>query len=158
MEKTILLVDDHPVFRQGLRRILEKEKNLKVAGEAGDGLEAIERFRDLVPDIVVMDITMPNVDGIEATRRILSEFPEAKVVALSVHSGKQFVSGMLQAGVAGYILKESVPEEMIQGIRAVLAGEIFLSASISGVVVSEYKKLLTDADQPLEIPGEPILP
>ena len=108
MKKTILLVDDHPVFRQGLRRILEKEKDLKVVGEAGDGLEAIERFRYLAPDIVVMDINMPNIDGIEATRRILSEFPEARVVALSVHSSKQFVNDMIQAGVAGYILKECV--------------------------------------------------
>ena len=157
MKKTILLVDDHPVFRQGLRRILEKEKDLKVVGEAGDGLEAIERFRYLAPDIVVMDINMPNIDGIEATRRILSEFPEARVVALSVHSSKQFVNDMIQAGVAGYILKECVPDEMVQGLRAVLAGEVYLSASISGIVISEYKKLMSDADQPPEIPEEPIL-
>ena len=157
MEKTILIVDDHPVFRQGLRRILEKEKDLKVVGEAGDGLEAIERFRYLAPDIVVMDINMPNIDGIEATRRILSEFPEARVVALSVHSSKQFVNDMIQAGVAGYILKECIPDEMVQGIRAVLAGEVFLSASISGIVISEYKKLMSDADQPPEIPEESIL-
>ena len=157
MKKTILLVDDHPVFRQGLRRILEKEKDLKVVGEAGDGLEAIERFRYLAPDIVVMDINMPNIDGIEATRRILSEFPEARVVALSVHSSKQFVNDMIQAGVAGYILKECIPDEMVQGIRAVLAGEVFLSASISGIVISEYKKLMSDADKPPEIPEESIL-
>ena len=157
MKKTILLVDDHPVFRQGLRRILEKEKDLKVVGEAGDGLEAIERFRYLAPDIVVMDINMPNIDGIEATRRILSEFPEARVVALSVHSSKQFVNDMIQAGVAGYILKECIPDEMVQGIRAVLAGEVFLSVSISGIVISEYKKLMSDADQPPEIPEESIL-
>jgi len=152
MKKTILLVDDHPVFRQGLRRILEKEKDLKVVGEAGDGQEAIERFRYLAPDIVIMDINMPNIDGIEATRRILSEFPEARVVALSVHSSKQFVNDMIQAGVAGYILKECVPEEMVQGLRAVLAGEVFLSVSISGIVLSEYKKLMSDAGQPSEIP------
>lgn len=128
-----------------------------MVGEAGDGLEAIERFRYLAPDIVVMDINMPNIDGIEATRRILSEFPEARVVALSVHSSKQFVNDMIQAGVAGYILKECVPDEMVQGIRAVLAGEVFLSASISGIVISEYKKLMSDADQPPEIPEESIL-
>ena len=157
MEKTILLVDDHPLFRQGLRRILEKENDLKVVGEAGDGLEAIERFRYLAPDIVVMDINMPNIDGIETTWRILSEFPEARVVALSVHSGNKFVNGMIQAGVAGYILKECVPDEMVQGIRTVLAGEVFLSASISGIVLSEYKKLMSDADRPPENPEEPIL-
>ena len=131
MPNTILLVDDHPVFRQGLRRILEKEKDLKVVGEADDGLEAIDRFRDLSPGIVVMDINMPNLDGIEATRQVLSEDPDTKVVALSVHSGKQFVRDMIQAGASGYLLKESIPEEMITGIRAVLSGDVYLSKSIS---------------------------
>lgn len=157
MPATILLVDDHPVFRHGLRVLLEKEKDLKVVGEAGDGREAIDRLRELAPDIVVMDITMPNLDGIEATRQILSGFPDSKVVALSVHSGKQFVSGMFQAGAVGYILKESVPEEMIEGIRNVLAGNMYLSRSVSGIVASEYKKLLSNADHPSEVSSEPIL-
>jgi len=152
MPHTILLVDDHPVFRQGLRQLLEKEKDLKVVGEAGDGLEAIERLRELSPDILVMDINMPNLDGIEATKKILEESPDTRVAALSVHSGKRFVRDMLQAGAAGYILKESVPEEMIQGIRTVLSGDVYLSAAISGIVVSEYRKLLSkvgpEADSP----------
>jgi LuxR family maltose regulon positive regulatory protein len=157
MAATILLVDDHALFRQGLRLILEREKDLKVVGEAGDGQEAIDRFRDLSPDVVVMDISMPNVDGVEATRRIVSEFPQTKVVALSVHSGKRFVSEMLQAGVAGYILKETVPEELIQGLWTVLAGKVYLSASISGVVVSEYKKLLPGDHHLVGIQPQPIL-
>jgi DNA-binding NarL/FixJ family response regulator len=157
MPATILIVDDHPVFRQGLRVLLEKEKDLKVVGEAGDGREAIDRLRELAPDIVVMDITMPNLDGIEATRQILSEFPDSKVVALSVHSGKQFVSGMFQAGAVGYILKESVPEEMIEGIRNILAGNMYLSRSVSGIVASEYKKLLSNADHPYDVSSEQIL-
>lgn len=103
MPATILLVDDHPVFRQGLRHLLEKEKNLKVVGEAGDGLEAIAQLREMGPDIVIMDISMPNLDGIEATRQILAESPDTRVVALSVHSGKRFVRDMLQAGAAGYM-------------------------------------------------------
>ena len=157
MPSTILLVDDHPVFRKGLRQLLEKEKDLKVVGEAGDGLEAIDRLRELSPDIVVMDITMPNLDGIEATRQILSESPETRVVALSVHAGKLFVRDMFQAGAAGYILKESVPEEMIHGIRTVLAGDVYLSHAISGVVVSEYKKLLSETGPTTDVPLEPIL-
>ena len=157
MPSTILLVDDHPVFRQGLRMLLEKEKDLRIVAEAGDGLEAIEQIREHTPDIVVMDISMPNLDGIEATRQILSESPDTRVVALSVHSGKRFVRDMFQAGAAGYLLKESVPEEMIKGIRNVLSGEVYLSQSISGILVSDYKDLLTEADQTFQTPQEPIL-
>ncbi len=157
MPTTILLVDDHPLFRKGLRLLLEEEPDMRVVGEAGDGKEAIERVRELSPDIVVMDITMPNLDGREATRQILSKSPDLKVVALSIHSGKQFVEGMLHAGVAGYILKDSVPEEMIQGIRTVLAGDVYLSRSVSGIVVSEYKKLLLETGPTVEIPSESIL-
>ncbi|MBW1799595.1 MAG: response regulator [Deltaproteobacteria bacterium] len=157
MPTTILLVDDHPIFRHGLRQLIEREKDLKVVGEAGNGLEAIERFRELSPDIVVMDIAMPNIDGIEATRQILSEFPTARVVALSVHSGKQFVKDMLKAGASGYILKESVPEEMILGIRTVMGGDVYLSVSISGILVSEYKKLLSAPETATEFQSEPIL-
>ena len=146
MPSTILLVDDHPVFRQGLRQIIEKEKDLKVVGEAGDGLEAIDRFRDLSPDIVVMDINMPSLDGIKATRQILSEYPDTKVVALSVHSGKQFVRDMIQAGAAGYLLKESIPEEMIEGIRTVLSGDVYLSKSISNILISDYKTLISESE------------
>jgi DNA-binding NarL/FixJ family response regulator len=157
MQSTILLVDDHPVFRQGLRHLLEKEKDLEVVGEAGDGQESIGKVRELSPDIVVVDINMPNLDGIEATRQILSESPDTRVVALSVHSSKRFVRDMFQAGAAGYILKESIPEEMIKGIRAVLAGNVYLSQSISDVVVSDYKKLLSVTGPTTEAPTEPIL-
>ena len=157
MPHTILIVDDHPVFREGLRRLLEKEKDLKVVGEAGDGLEAIERLRELSPDLLVMDIAMPNLDGIDATRQILSESPHTRVVALSVHSGKRFVRDMLQAGAAGYILKESVPEEMVQGIRTVLSGDVYLSSAISGIVLSEYRKLLSKVGPEEGTSPEPIL-
>ena len=153
MPKTILLVDDHPIFRQGLRQILEKEKDLKVVGEAGNGLEAVDRFRDLLPDIVVMDINMPNFDGTQATRQILSEYSDTKVVALSVHSGKQFVRDMIQAGASGYILKESIPEEMIEGIRTVLSGNLYLSESISNILISDYKTLISKSEPgPDELP------
>ena len=145
MTATILLVDDHPVFRQGLHHLLAKEKDLIVVGEAGDGQMAIEQVQQNKPDLVVMDINMPNLDGIEATRQILSKAPETKVVALSVHSGKQFIRDMIQAGATGYILKESIPEEMVAGIRTVLAGEVYLSRSISKTLVSDYKALVSDS-------------
>ena len=150
---SILLVDDHPVFRQGLATILRHEPDLKIVAEAGDGQIALDMMRAHAPDLVVMDISMPNLDGIEATRQILAEFPGTKIVALSVHSGKRFVRDMLQAGAVGYILKESVPEEMIDGIRTVLAGEVYLSKAISGVVVS----LLADPDHPTDSLVEPIV-
>jgi LuxR family transcriptional regulator, maltose regulon positive regulatory protein len=143
---SIVIVDDHPIFRNGLRVLLEKENDFTVIGEAEDGQSALEIIQELRPDIVVMDISMPNMDGIEATRQLLKVIPELKVVALSVNSGKRFVMDMLRAGASGYILKESVPEEMVRGIRTVLSGDVFLSASISGIVVSEYKRLIENAD------------
>jgi len=116
---------------------------MQVIGEAGDGKAAIDRVRELSPDVVVMDITMPNFNGIDATRQIVSESPSTRVVALSIHSGKRFVEDMLGAGAAGYILKLSAPEELVAGIRAVMQGEVYLSAGITGVVVSQYLKILS---------------
>jgi len=138
MPTTILLVDDHPVFRKGLRLLLEAEQDFNVVGEAADGQEGIDRVRDLSPDVVVMDINMPNFTGIEATRQIVSDFPETKIVALSMHSGKRFIEDMLRAGAAGYILKECAPEELVNGVRAVTRGETYLSTSVTGIVVSEF--------------------
>jgi LuxR family transcriptional regulator, maltose regulon positive regulatory protein len=145
MIANILLVDDHPVFRRGLHSLLEEEEDLVVVGEAGNGLEALEQVRVLKPDVVIMDISMPHLDGIEATRRIISEAPELKIIALSIHGGKRFVENMLRAGVAGYILKDSVPEELVKGIRAVLRGEMYLSSEVIGLVVSQYVDVLSRA-------------
>ena len=142
METTILLVDDHPVFRKGLLFLLGTEEDMSVVGEAGDGRTAIDRVRELSPDVVIMDITMPNLDGIEATRHILSEFPDTKIIALSIHSGKHFVEGMLRAGAVGYLLKESVPEELVKAIRTVMQDEMCLSTAITSIVVSEYKEAI----------------
>ncbi|MGD9052362.1 MAG: response regulator [Desulfobacterales bacterium] len=142
MAITILLVDDHPLFRKGLRLLLEEQNDFRIVGEAGDGREAIDRVRKHSPDVVIMDISMPDFNGIDATRRIVSEDSSAKVVALSIHAGKRFVEEMLQAGAAGYILKKSVPEDLVNGIRAVIQGDVYLSPAITGIVVSEYKELL----------------
>jgi LuxR family maltose regulon positive regulatory protein len=142
MSAKVLLVDDHALIRSGLRTLLEEEKGLRVVGEAEDGRQALEMVGKLSPDVVVMDITMPHLDGIEATRGILTEFPETKVIALSIHGGKRFVENMLQAGAAGYVLKDSVPEELVDAVRTVLRGEKYLSASVTGLVVSQYVDLL----------------
>lgn len=143
MSATILLVDDHPVFRKGLHVLIADEEDLRVVGEAGNGREAIEMARKLSPDVVIMDITMPGLDGIEATRGIMAEFPTIKVIALSIHGGKRFVEGMLGAGAAGYMLKDSVPEELVNGVRTVLRGETYMSAEVTGLVVSQYVEILS---------------
>ncbi len=143
MTVKILLVDDHPLFRKGLHTLFDEENGLRVVGEAGNGREAIEQVRDLSPDVVIMDITMPELDGIEATRSIMAEAPETKMIALSIHGGKRFVENMLSAGASGYILKDSAPEELVDGVRAVLSGETFMSPEVTGLVIAQYVELLS---------------
>ena len=139
----VLLIDDHALFRDGVRRLLSR-KGFRVVGEAGNGREAIVKVQELSPEVVVMDITMPDLDGIDATRGILAACPDAKVIALSIHGGKRFVENMLQAGAVGYILKDSVPEQLVDGVHAVLRGERYLSPAVTGLVVSQYIALLSD--------------
>lgn len=156
MATNIILVDDHPLFRKGLLHLLEEQKDFRVVGEAGDGQTAIDKVRTLSPEVVIMDISMPDIDGIEATRQILSKAPSVKVIALSMHSGKRFVEDILQAGAVGYILKGSVPEDLVKGIRVVIGGDIYLSPAITGIVVSEFTQLLNKL--PLERPDQIISP
>jgi len=142
MKTKILLVDDHPVFRKGLRQLLEEEDDLRVVGEAEDGQTSLALAREVFPDVVVMDIAMPDMNGIEAAKRIRLASSDTKVLALSIHGEKRFVEGMLRAGATGYVLKESAPEDLVEAIRAVAGGEIYLSEANSGVVVSEYMRFL----------------
>ncbi len=140
---TVLLVDDHTLLRAGLRALLSTEAGIEVVGEAGDGEEAITQARASIPDVVIMDISMPRLNGIDATRRLLAESPASKVIALSVHSSKRFVEDMLKAGAAGYLLKESVPEDMVAAIHAVMGGHGYLSPAIAGTVMSAYRDQVT---------------
>ncbi len=142
---TILLVDDHPLVRKGLRSLLESESGFTVVGEAGDGEEALQRVKALRPDVVVMDVSMPGMSGIEATGRVLAESRATKVVTLSMHSEKRFVDDMLKAGAAAYVLKDSAPEDLVGAIRAALRGECFLSPPILGTVVSGYRQSVEGA-------------
>jgi ATP/maltotriose-dependent transcriptional regulator MalT/ActR/RegA family two-component response regulator len=135
----ILLVDDHPLLRKGLRALLEREAGFDVVGEAGDGAEALRQVRALAPDVVVMDVSMPGMTGMEATGRILAEFPGTTVVTLSMYREKTFVDDMLEAGAAAYVLKDSAPEDLVRAIHATLRGECFLSPPILGTVVSGYR-------------------
>ena len=142
MRATVLVVDDHAMFREGVRGLLERN-GFRVVGEAGDGREAMAAVLELSPDLVIMDISMPNIDGIAATRDIMAGSPDTKVIALSIHAGKRFVENMLKAGAAGYILKDSVPEHLVEAAHAVLKGETYLSPAITGLMVAQYVKLLT---------------
>ena len=118
MKTTILVVDDHALFREGLKQLLELN-DFHVVGEAGDGGEAMAAVLELSPELVIMDITMPNIDGIAATRDIKAHSPDTKVIALSIHGGKRFVERMLQAGANGYILKDSAPEQLVEAVYSV---------------------------------------
>jgi len=139
MQITILLADDHEIIRNGLRSLIEKEGGLKVIGEAENGRTAIHLARELKPDVVVMDIGMPDLNGIEATRQITSEVPGVKVLALSMHTDKRFVTGMLKAGASGYMLKDGAFEELIHAIRLVASNRIYISPGIGSVLVDDLR-------------------
>lgn len=138
MSTRIILADDHAIVREGLRSLLEKQPDMEIVAEAADGRKTIELVRELMPDVVIMDITMPNLNGVDATLQITRQFPEVKVIALSIHSNRLFVANMLKAGASGYILKECLFDELVQSIRAVTAGDTYLSPRITGVVVDDY--------------------
>jgi two-component system, NarL family, response regulator NreC len=145
MSVRILLADDHRILREGLAALLEKQPDFAVVGQADNGRAAVRLARELSPDVVIMDISMPDLNGIEATRQILAEVAGAKVIALSMHSDRHFVRGMLKAGASGYLLKHSASQELIKAIQLVLSGRVYLSPDIAGIVVEEYKKPEQDA-------------
>ena len=152
MSIKILLADDHGIIREGLRSLLEKEPDIKVIGEAQDGRKAFELTQQLQPDIVIIDITMPNLNGIDAARQITSNFPKVKVIALSIHSNRRFVANMLKAGASGYVLKESLFDELTHAIRAVTANGTYLSPKIASMVIDDYvERLSTTAEPKLEV-------
>lgn len=134
----IVLADDHEMVRAGLRTLLEKHPGIQVVGEAADGRELLELVRNLAPEIVITDITMPAMNGVEATRRLLETAPHAKVIALSMHSERPFVTAMLRAGASAYLLKNSAASELLLAIAAVQRGETYLSPKIAGTVVEGH--------------------
>lgn len=134
----IVLVDDHTLLRQGLRMLLEQQQNMKVIGEASNGRDAIGMVRQLAPHVVVMDISMPQLNGIDAARQITRDFPMCKVLGLSAYGDQKTVSEALRAGLAGYMLKDVAMEELAAAVQAVYNGQTYLSPKIARVVVSEY--------------------
>jgi two-component system, NarL family, response regulator NreC len=144
MATRILLVDDHEIMREGMCALLRKHSNYEVVGQAADGRKALALVSELQPDVVIMDIGMPNLNGIEATRQILSQNPEIRIMALSTHSEGTIVARMIKAGASGYMLKESAFEELIDGIDLMLTGKVFLCSKISKVVFSDYINIITN--------------
>jgi DNA-binding NarL/FixJ family response regulator len=134
----ILLADDHVLVREGTRELLERQEDMQVVGEAGDGEEAVRLATDLHPDVVVMDIAMPKLNGIKATERIKATHPEATVLILSAYDDDQYVFALLEAGAAGYLLKDVPSHELVEAIRAVNAGESVLHPTIARKVVNRF--------------------
>ena len=146
MSIRILLADDHKITRQGLRSLLEKQPDMEVVAEAEEGRTAVRLVRELVPNVVIMDVSMPDLNGMEASRQIVGEFPNVKIIALSMHSDTLFVTEMLRSGASGYLLKDCAFEELAQAIRTVMDDKTYLSPSISGLVVDDYLHRLSKAD------------
>lgn len=133
----ILLAEDHAIVREGLCAMIEKESDMEVVGEAQDGLEAVQQAQELAPDIVIMDVSMPGMNGIVATRQIKATMSNIKVLALSVHDRREYVLDMLDAGVSGYLLKDCIGSELIRAIHRVMKGESYLSPKIATIVLDE---------------------
>ena len=136
----VLIADDHTIVRQGLRAILKGVRDIEVVGEAADGREAVRKVVALRPQIVVLDISMPRMNGLEATERIVRESPRTRVIALTMHSSEEYVYSLLKAGARAFLLKESASSELVEAIRAVRSGGTYLHPSISRKVVDEYLK------------------
>ena len=143
----IMLADDHQIVREGLRSVLENEPDMTVVAEAGDGRVAVQVSEETQPDVVVMDIAMPHLNGVEATRQIIGRRTgrAPKVIALSMHQDRRFMTEMLKAGASGYLLKDAASEELIQAIRTVAGGKTYLSPQIADVVVDDYLRRLPAA-------------
>jgi DNA-binding NarL/FixJ family response regulator len=141
----ILIADDHGIVREGLKALFEKQADMEVVGEAEDGRSAVEQAEKLSPDVLVMDMSMPNLNGIEATRQIIENNPGTKIIILSMHSDKKIVKDALQAGISGYVLKSHIFNEMLRALEIVTEGGKYLSPQITDVVINGYLSKSVDA-------------
>lgn len=145
----ILIADDHKIVRDGLCSLLEKQSKMEVVAEAENGRMAVQLAKERRPNVVIMDISMPDLNGIEATHQLIAALPEVKVIGLSMHSDKRFVVGMFGAGAAGFLLKDCAFEELAQAIKAVVANQVYLSPGIAGTVMEDYfRRISATASSP----------
>ena len=142
-EIRVLLVDDHDIVRTGLKSFLETQEGFVVVSEAQNGVEAIEKAMETRPDVIVMDITMPGMDGLEATRRLNQQCPDCRVLALTVHEDKQYFFEMMRAGATGYLTKQSVAEELVSAIQSVNSGNVYLQPTLALWLLDDYRRLFT---------------
>jgi two-component system response regulator NreC len=138
MSIKVLIADDHRIMRDGLRAMLEKEHDIKVVGEALDGRMTERLARELLPDVIIMDVAMPELNGIEATRQIVAELPGVKIIALSMHDDRRFVLNMLKAGASGYMLKDCAFKDLSKAIRVVMSHKTYLSHEVADILVKDY--------------------
>jgi len=144
----IVIADDHKIMRDGLRKLLEQEEDMKVVAEAEDGYSILDLAEEVKPDVIIMDVSMPNLNGIEASRKILARFPEIRIVALSMHNDKRFIAGMFDAGASAYLLKDSAFSQLAEAIRTVYTGGTYIGSQISDVVLQDYLNFLNKREPP----------
>ncbi len=140
----ILLADDHSLVRQGFRRILESHPDFEIVGEAADGRQAVEMTEKLKPDVVVMDVAMPGLNGIDATRQICETSPRTRVLALSMHRDAVYVREILRAGARGYLLKDAIDADLVSAVRAVARGEGYIAPAVADCVLADYRQHVSD--------------
>lgn len=159
-KKSILIVDDHPLFREGLKTIIERDSRFEVVGEAGNGRAGLQMTKNLKPDIIIVDISLPDLSGIQLTREIRSLLSETRILIVSMHSKIDYIVEAFQAGATGYVVKESASERLLQGLESVAKGDYFLDSSVSHTVVDNLMKSplkeakITDADYNMLTPRE----
>jgi two-component system response regulator NreC len=156
MSIRVLIADDHKIMLAGLRSLLEKQTDFEVVGEAENGRKAVQMAQEKTPDVVVMDVSMPDLNGIEATKQIIESLPDTRVIALSMHSDKRFVMGMLRAGASGYLLKDCASQELANAIAQVAGGKKYLSPEITGVVIDDF--LLGGSAEEVATAASPLSP
>ncbi len=137
----ILLVEDHTIVRKGLCSLLDSDPGIEVIGESENGIDALKKAEELQPDIIVMDIAMPGLNGLEATKQIKKRFPKIKILVLTMHENEEYILQTLQAGALGYLIKKAAPKDLILAIHTIFRGNFFLSPSISKTVIDEYLRL-----------------
>ena len=149
----VFLADDHLILREGIRSLLEKVPDIEMIGEADNGSEAVTKVKQLMPDVVLMDITMPGLNGLEATRQIKQEDPSMKVLILTMHETDQYLSEMLEAGASGYVVKTTTSTELISAIRAVYQGDVHLYPSIARMLVEDYLRKVKIGEEKISYNG-----